>query len=169
MEKLLQEKESVSCSINLSGKTLTESTLKEYILSLLENNKINPERITFEVTETYAVQHIEIAQDFIEWAINLGFQFALDDFGQGVSSFSYLQLLPINKLKIDGSFIKNIETNEKNRMFVETMTKLSHQMDMTCVAEFVENDEIIKILKDLNVDFLQGYGIHKPEEWKDNK
>ena len=164
--KLKNEKENVRCSINLSGKTLTEENLNNYIEDLLEETGIDPHRITFEVTETYAVQHIEVATNFIEWAREMGFQFALDDFGQGVSSFSYLQRLPINKLKIDGSFIKDIETNNQNKMFVKTMIDLTHQMDMHCVAEFVENDEIIEILKEMNIDYLQGYGIQKPHEWK---
>jgi EAL domain-containing protein (putative c-di-GMP-specific phosphodiesterase class I) len=166
IEGLKEEPTSVSCSINLSGKTLTDKDLKSFISALIKENQIKPSRITFEVTETYAVEHIEIAQSFISWARDLGFLFALDDFGQGVSSFSYLQTLPINKLKIDGSFIKDIQHNEKNRLFVETMIKLSHQLGMTCVAEFVENDEIVEILKELNIDYLQGYGIEKPNEWK---
>jgi EAL domain-containing protein (putative c-di-GMP-specific phosphodiesterase class I) len=166
IESLNKEDKKVSCSINLSGKTLTDKNLKTFITSVMNNNNISPERVTFEVTETYAVEHIEVAKEFIEWARDLGFLFALDDFGQGVSSFSYLQTLPINKLKIDGSFIKDIETNETNRLFVETMIKLSHQMGMTCVAEFVENKEIIKILEELDVDYLQGYCIEKPNEWK---
>tara|TARA_Y100000588_G_scaffold41528_1_gene39650 strand:+ start:29986 stop:32115 length:2130 start_codon:yes stop_codon:yes gene_type:complete len=165
-EKLKKEEDNIHCSINLSGKTLTEIDLHIYIENLIKEYDINPKRITFEVTETYAVQHIEVATKFINWARQMGFQFALDDFGQGVSSFSYLQRLPINKLKIDGSFIKDIESNEKNKMFVKTMIELSHQMEMDCVAEFVENDSIIKILEELNVDYLQGYGIEKPNEWK---
>ena len=165
-EKLNKEKNNIHCSINLSGKTLTELNLNTYIENLINEYDIKPKRITFEVTETYAVQNIEVATNFIHWARRMGFQFALDDFGQGVSSFSYLQRLPINKLKIDGSFIKDIESNDKNKMFVKTMIELSHQMEMDCVAEFVENESIIKILKELNVDYLQGYGIEKPNEWK---
>lgn len=164
--KLKNEKEGVRCSINLSGKTLTEKGLNDYIEGLIKETGIDPTRVTFEVTETYAVQNIEVATNFIEWATDLGFQFALDDFGQGVSSFSYLQRLPINKLKIDGSFIKDIETNKQNKMFVKTMIELTHQMDMLCVAEFVENEDNVEILKQMNIDFVQGYGIEKPHEWK---
>ena len=89
-EKLSKEEQNIHCSVNLSGKTLTEPDLNIYIENLIKEYDINPKRITFEVTETYTVQHIDVATKFIHWARKVGFQFALDDFGQGVSSFSYL-------------------------------------------------------------------------------
>ncbi|GEA11271.1 hypothetical protein KUL49_16460 [Alteromonas sp. KUL49] len=165
LEKLTESSLQTTLSINLSGKTLTHPNLKTFIEDGFKQYDIAPARITFEVTETYAVTHIDEAKAFISWARALGCQFALDDFGQGVSSFSYLQSLPISKLKIDGCFIKDIHKNTKNRMIVSTMVNLCHQFKLASVAEFVEDEEILTVLRDIGVDYAQGYGIHKPERW----
>lgn len=164
-EKMSLTAEIIHCAINLSGKTITDPSLKPFIKSCLEKYHVSPEHVTFEITETDAVNDFARAQAFIEWATNLGCQFALDDFGKGLSSFSYLQQLPINKLKIDGSFIRNLDTNIKNQMFVKTMTDLAHNMGLSCVAECAEHQAIVDLLIAAEVDYVQGYVVHKPEQW----
>lgn len=154
-----------SISVNLSGKTITDPQLKGFIQNAFKQNQVDAHRVTFEITETYAVANIEVALDFIQWARELGCQFALDDFGQGVSSFSYLQALPISKLKIDGCFIRNINDDQKSKLLVKTMVTLCQQLGLESVAEFVENKEIQHTVQSLGVNYGQGYGIHKPELW----
>lgn len=164
-EKMSLTAEVIHCSINLSGKTITDPSLKPFIKSCLEKYHVSPEHVTFEITETDAVNDFACAQAFIEWATKLGCQFALDDFGKGLSSFSYLQQLPINKLKIDGSFIRDLDTNTQNRMFVKTMSDLAHNMGLCCVAECAEHQAVVDLLIEAEVDFVQGYVVHKPEQW----
>ena len=165
LEKMSLVAEVVNCSINLSGKTITDPSLKSFITNCLEKYHVSPEHITFEITETDAVNNFACAQKFIEWATQLGCKFALDDFGKGLSSFSYLQQLPIDKLKIDGCFIRNVDSNKQNFMFVKTMTELAHNMELEIVAECAENQAVVDALKSLNVDYVQGYVMHKPEQW----
>lgn len=150
-------------SINLSANSLANKGLLEYIDSQCETYKINPARITFEITETAAIADLHDAVGFIKGLRERGYLFALDDFGTGVSSFAYMKELPFDYLKIDGSFIKNIVDDEVSRALVQAMIKAAHVTDKKVVAEFVENQAIVDLLLEMNVDYLQGYHLGMPE------
>lgn len=157
--------DTASYSINLSGATITDSDTASFIEKSIIKYDIDPSRLFFEVTETAAIAHVDSAIAFINRLTKIGCRFALDDFGSGASSFSYLQQLPISVIKIDGMFVKDIDHNPINRIFVESIQKTAYAMNKKTVAEFVENEAIAHQLKLIGVDYIQGYYIHKPEPW----
>jgi EAL domain-containing protein (putative c-di-GMP-specific phosphodiesterase class I) len=114
------------------------------------------------VTETTAVANLSVALKFINRMRNLGCTFSLDDFGSGLSSFSYLQNIPVDYLKIDGALVCDIDTNKVNRAMVKSINEVSHTMGMKTICEFVENKDVEDALKELNVDYAQGYYYAKP-------
>ena len=153
----------VVLSINLSGNTISDPYILDFIQNELDKTKLSPENICFEITETAAISSITKAINVITKLKDIGVKFALDDFGSGLSSFGYLKDLPVDFLKIDGTFVKNIVKNEKDRAIVRSINEVAKVMGMKTIAEFVENREILEILKDIGVDYAQGYGIGKPE------
>ena len=146
-------------SINLSGETMAVDGTLEYILSKLEQHHIDPRRICFEVTETAAIANLASAIELMTALKREGCQFALDDFGSGLSSFSYLKNLPVDFLKIDGSFVRTLHKDKLDRVMVRSINEVGHAMNLKTIAEFVENDDILQILRELQVDYAQGYGI----------
>jgi EAL domain-containing protein (putative c-di-GMP-specific phosphodiesterase class I) len=150
-------------TINLSGQTLTDAHFYQFIVEQTKQYRINPTSICFEITETAAVANLSSASDLLLQLKEAGFRFALDDFGSGLSSFSYLKNLPVEYLKIDGSFIRDMVQDPINTAMVESINQIGHIMGLKTIAEFVENDFINEKLKKLEVDFVQGFGIHKPE------
>ena len=148
--------------INISGQSLANDDLLEFVIRELDHKGIPPERIYFEITETAAVANFKHALRFINTLREKGCQFALDDFGSGVSSFAYLKMLPVDFLKIDGSFVREIANNPIDYSMVKAIHDVGKSMGKMTVAEFVENDAIIAKLKQIGVDFAQGYGIAKP-------
>ena len=157
--------DSSSYSINLSGVTLADRDTFTQVVELFEKYQVDTSRICFEITETSAIANIESALYFINKMKDYGCSFSLDDFGSGLSSFSYLQRLPVDVLKIDGIFVKDMDTNEVNRVFVENIKRTAETMGIKTVAEFVENAVIESMLAEIGIDFGQGYHIHKPEPW----
>ena len=155
--------ESYDFSINLSGTSLNDEGLSAFIERLFEYYKVPYRSICFEVTETAAVSNLTVALGFIKRMHDLGCKFSLDDFGSGLSSFSYLQNIPVDYLKIDGAFVYDIDVNDVNRAMVKSINEISHVMGMKTICEFVENEEVEKRLKEMNVDFAQGYYYAKPE------
>lgn len=153
----------VIMSINLSGNTVSDPYILDFIISELQKTNIKPSCICFEITETAAISSITKAIHVIKELKAIGVKFALDDFGSGLSSFSYLKDLPVDFLKIDGAFVKNIVNNEKDRAIVHSINEVAKVMGMKTIAEFVENEEILNILEEIGVDYAQGYGIGKPE------
>lgn len=151
-----------SISINLSGQSLGDEGLLGYIIHTLEKGALPSHMIKFEITETAAIANMRDAQIFMKSLRNLGCQFALDDFGSGLSSFAYLKNLPVDYLKIDGMFIKDILTDPIDAAMVRSINEIGHIMQMQTIAEFVESDAIREHLTALGVDFGQGYGIGKP-------
>ena len=121
-----------------------------------------PGVICFEITETAAIANIGAATGFILELKRMGCRFALDDFGSGLSSFAYLKNLPVDYLKIDGSFVKDIETDAVDCAMVSSIYQLASVLGIKTIAEFVENDNILKKLADIGIDYAQGYGISKP-------
>lgn len=152
-----------SLSINLSGQSLGDEALLGFIIRSIEQGLVPPRMLKFEITETAAIANLKDAQLFIKSLQNLGCQFALDDFGSGLSSFGYLKNLPVDLLKIDGMFVKDILTDPIDEAMVRSINEIGHIMNMCTIAEFVENDEIRAQLCDMGVDFAQGYGIGKPQ------
>jgi len=160
--KTLRENPDLNLFINLSGNSLGDDTLLDLVESLIRNSSTNPSRIGFEITETTAVKDLAQAERWIQRIKALGCKFALDDFGIGFSSFSYLRTLPVDYLKIDGSFVKNIDSDDNHRAIVQAMNSVSHTLGKKTIAEFVENEKIVGILKEMGVDYGQGYHLGKP-------
>jgi EAL domain-containing protein (putative c-di-GMP-specific phosphodiesterase class I) len=150
-------------AINLSGVTLNDPSFAQFIRKELRSLLVPTQSICFEVTETAAISSLDKAAEFIKEMTQLGFRFALDDFGSGVSSFGYLKQLPVSYLKIDGSFVKDLVTDPMDRAIVESITQIGHAMNLKVIAEWVENDATLAALQAIGVDFAQGYGIAKPE------
>ena len=149
-------------ALNLSGTSLTDTSIMGYILSELEKTGVNAEQICLEITETVAISNLDHAKRFIQILGGVGFRFALDDFGSGLSSFNYLQYLPVDYLKIDGGIVRDVHKNVVNKAMVESINNIGHIMGLTTIAEFVENEEIYDTLKEIGVDYAQGYHVHKP-------
>ena len=150
-------------AINLSGKTINDENLVSYIKELLYSFHVSAERIIFEVTETAAVADIVVASNIMEQINAIGCNFALDDFGIGFSSFYYLKKLPVEYIKIDGSFIRNIVNNPDDQLFVQAISKVISGLGKKTVAEFVEDDAALQLLNKFGVDYAQGYHIGKPQ------
>ena len=154
-------------SINLSGNSLSEGDIAAYIELLLNQYDINARKICFEITETAAIKNMKTTMQLIRKLKSIGCQFALDDFGTGLSSFQYLKNMHVDYLKIDGSFVHDMVNNKIDQAMVAAINQVGHIMGIKTIAEYVENDDIIHILKQLNVDYAQGYGIKKPQPLAD--
>lgn len=154
-------------SINLSGNSMSDDTFLEFILGEFAASTVPPELICFEITETAAITNLADATEFIRVLKQTGCKFSLDDFGSGLSSYAYIQKLPVDFIKIDGIFIRNLASNEQDRALVKSINELAHFMGMKTVAEYVENYEILEVLKEIGVDHSQGFGIKKPSLLKE--
>lgn len=150
------------CSVNISGPSFSNSQFLDFLVEQLNTRNIPAYKLCFEITETAAVSSLNSATIFIETLRSLGCQFALDDFGSGMSSFAYLKNLPVDYLKIDGEFVRDIVTDKIDQAMVKSINDVGHVLDKKTIAEFVENDEILSILNGFGVDYAQGYGIEKP-------
>jgi len=146
-------------SINISGNSLTEGDFMEYVLEQFNETRLPTSKICFEITETSAIGNLDEAIEFMEKMKVIGVKFSLDDFGTGLSSYSYLRNLPVDYLKIDGIFVKDIKTSPSDYAVVKSINEIGHFMGKKTIAEFVEDDEILEILREIGVDFAQGYGI----------
>jgi len=152
----------LAIAVNLSGANIGDSELFEWLEALLEENALDPNHLIFEITETASLQSITAARSFIDSIKALGCRIALDDFGTGLSSFTYLRNFPVDILKIDGSFIRNLEHNYEDRVMVRSMVDVAHSLGKQVVAEFVATKEIYDIVVDFGIDYAQGYYISKP-------
>ena len=150
-------------SINLSGHSLTTPGVLDFITTQLEVSGIETNKICFEITETAAIANLSMATNFISTLRGLGCRFALDDFGSGLSSFAYLKNLPVDYLKIDGMFVKDIVVDPIDHAMVKSINEIGQVLGMQTIAEFVENDEIKGLLREIGVNYAQGYGIDKPQ------
>lgn len=152
----------VHLTINLSGLCFRDEHTAECLRSVMTQTEVDPTHLTFEITETAAVSQLARAVAFMREMKSLGCRFALDDFGSGMSSFAYLKTLPVDVLKIDGAFVRDIQEDPADRAFVEAIHRVAHTLGKVTVAEFVETDAIIGILREIGVDYVQGYAIEKP-------
>ena len=150
-------------AINLSGSTLSDEGFTEFVTQLLQQSAMPADRLCFEITETTTISQLDQALKFIATLKQLGVSFALDDFGSGVSSFGYLRSLPVDYLKIDGNLVRNIDKEEYTRTIVDMVNQVASMMGMKTIAEFVENDCILEKLRELNVNYGQGYAIGRPK------
>ena len=151
-------------SINISGQSLGDEDLLGRIGGWIRDSKVPPGRIMFEITESAAVSNLAKADKLMRNLRRMGCRFALDDFGTGVNSLSYLKTLQVQSVKIDGSFVRDIQTNARSAAMVEAIMKLTKSLQISCVAEFVESEAIIRKLEKLGVEFVQGYYIQKPAD-----
>jgi diguanylate cyclase (GGDEF)-like protein/PAS domain S-box-containing protein len=151
------------CSINLSGQSITSEGFLPFIMAKLNEYEIEPSKICFEITETATIANLDQATSFVQSLKDLGCYFALDDFGSGLSSFAYLKTLPVDYLKIDGMFVKDIHNDDVSRAMVKAINEMGHVLGKQTIAEYVENEQILNILKDIGVDYAQGFHAGRPE------
>jgi len=156
------EYEDCTIAINLSGRSLDTPGLFEFFQERVIASKIKSNQLIFEITESSAVAEMAKAESFLSRMKKLGYHFSLDDFGVGFSSFSYLKHLPVDQIKIDGSFIRHIDYSREDQIFVKAMVQVAHELGLSTVAEFVESPAILEILADIGVDYVQGHHIGKP-------
>jgi diguanylate cyclase (GGDEF)-like protein len=151
------------CSINLSAEALGDEGFNRFLSDRLRRSSFPASRLCFELTETSAVRDLGRAQRFINDLRALGCRFALDDFGTGFCSFNYLRSLDVEYFKIDGSFVRDLETSPLSMAVIRSITDIAHVLDKQTVAEHTESEAILRSLRELGVDYAQGYGIHRPE------
>lgn len=164
MHELLSGREQVQCSIaiNLSAQSLCDDDFLPFVLKKLDVSNIDARRLCFEITETAAITNLSRAQQFIHTLKARGCRFALDDFGSGLSSFGYLKNLPVDYLKIDGSFVRGIGKDNVDRALVEAINQIGHVLGIETVAEYVDNDAALNVLRKMGVDYGQGVAIAEP-------
>lgn len=158
-----------SHGINLSGSSVGNMEFLDFIISLIKKYKLPGSNICFEITESTAISELNNAIRFISELKRFGCKFALDDFGRGLSSFAYLKNLPVDYLKIDGVFVKDIHHDPIDLAMVKSINEIGHLMGMKTIAEFVEEKEIFEILRKIGVDYAQGVWISKPHPLGENK
>jgi len=164
LSRLHARGQQTSFSINLSGKAFEDAGLLPMIQNQLTATGLDPTWITFEITETAAIANLAAAETFIAALKDIGCQFALDDFGSGFSSFAYLKHLPVDKLKIDGAFVKGMAHSSVDQAMVESMNQIAHALGKQTIAECVENAETLQILQQIGVDRVQGNYVGRPRE-----
>jgi diguanylate cyclase (GGDEF)-like protein/PAS domain S-box-containing protein len=162
LSSLRDNDQDIMFSINLSGRVIDDPELLPQLTQLLNSSGINPEHLVFELTETAALEDMNAALHLMTELQALGCRFALDDFGVGFSSFYYLRELPLDIVKIDGSFIKQLLTNEMDQVFVKALTQMATALGKDTVAEFVEDENTLKLLAEIGVVYAQGYYIGRP-------
>jgi diguanylate cyclase (GGDEF)-like protein/PAS domain S-box-containing protein len=150
-------------SINLSGDSLSDEGLYDYIISLKHEFAISLKNICFEITETVAISNLVKATTLINELKNHGCRFSLDDFGSGLSSFAYLKNLPVNYIKIDGSFVRDVSRDPIDRAMVVSIQQMGKAMELCTIAEWVEDEETLDALKEIGVNYVQGYHLGRPE------
>jgi len=155
-------KPNTTFSINLSAASIADEGLLGYLRNLIDSSGVDPTRVCFEITETTAIANMSRATNFMKQLKKHGVTFALDDFGNGFSSFSYLKHLPVDYLKIDGSFVRGITEDPIDLALVHAVNDIGHVMGMKTIAEYVKDKATKEMLTDIGVDYLQGYEIAKP-------
>lgn len=151
------------CAINLSGQSLGDEHMLDFILEQFGKTGVPAQHICFEVTETAAIANLRSAQRLISTLRTKGCRFSLDDFGSGMSSFGYLKQLKVDYLKIDASFVRQITSSETDRAMVASINNIGHVMGIRTIAEGVEHEDVLNALRELGVDYVQGYKLHRPE------
>ncbi|MEM7612232.1 MAG: EAL domain-containing protein, partial [Pseudomonadota bacterium] len=148
--------------VNLSGSSIGDEHFASYVTEAIRRSRLEPGLINFEITESALVRNTQDATRLINELHALGCKFALDDFGTGVSSFSQLKRLPVDYVKIDGLFVRDLINDPTDKIFVQAIIDIAHTMNIKAIAEFVENDDIRTTLHDMGIDLVQGMGVHRP-------
>lgn len=161
LEQLKMRGQQIHLSVNLSGQSLSEDTFHQFLESVFNKYDIDPSWLTLEITETATVANFSKATSLITAMKARGCLFALDDFGSGLSSFSYLKNIQVDFIKIDGSFVRDIVSDETDFAFVRSINHIASIMGLATIAEYVENDRIAAKLHEIGVDFIQGHYIGK--------
>jgi Amt family ammonium transporter len=159
---LSRRQQKVLVSVNLSGMSLSDKSFLNFVVSKIKEYRINAELLCFEITETAAISHLTTAIHFMTVLKKLGCTFALDDFGSGLSSFSYLTSLPVDYLKIDGSFVVDIDKDPMHYAMVKSINEVGQVMGIKTIAEYAASEDIITCLKEIGVDHAQGYAVARP-------
>ncbi|MEM9530504.1 MAG: EAL domain-containing protein [Pseudomonadota bacterium] len=149
--------------VNLSGLSMGDHKFCETLLQLMRSSPLPPGMVNFEITETAVIRNVAEASSLIAALREMGCEFALDDFGSGLSSFGYLKKLKVDYIKIDGMFVRDIVEDKTDRIFVKSIIDIAHTLNIKTIAEFVENDDILNIVKSLGADYAQGFGVHRPQ------
>jgi len=157
-----QHRDQFLFAVNLSGTSLGDEDFFPFLTRQFESHCIPPASICFEITETAAIRSLHHARNFMRELSEMGCTFALDDFGSGLSSYKYLRELPVNYLKVDGSFVQDMHSNPVNYALVASINQIAHVLGLKTIAEWAENDSIINQLRALNVDYAQGYAVGTP-------
>jgi EAL domain-containing protein (putative c-di-GMP-specific phosphodiesterase class I) len=152
------------CTINLSGASLNDEKFLQDTIALIRDHPHSTRKICFEITESVALYDLNTTRRFVDTVKSFGAMVALDDFGAGYTSFSYLKELPADLVKIDGNFIRDVNSNPANFAITRAVVELAHELGMGCVAEWAENAEIVRSLIQLRIDYAQGYGLCRPIE-----
>jgi diguanylate cyclase (GGDEF)-like protein len=161
--RALSHEDETCFAINLSGQSLGDDAFLDYVLEEIEATGVSPQRVCFEITETAAVENLGQATVFIRVLKEHGCRFVLDDFGSGLSSFAYLKNLQVDYLKIDGTFVRDMEGSSVQRALVESIHQIGQVMGIRTIAESVENRTTLEMLREIGVDYVQGFGIAMPE------
>lgn len=158
-----RELQHAQISINLSGNSLNDDSLLDYVRGQFGEHSLPPDKVCFEITETAAIHDLSLVGRFMSEMKRLGCQLALDDFGSGLSSLRYLKTLPVDYLKIDGSFVRNIGMDSGDHAIVSAINQLAHDLGIRTIAEYAESQHVVDALRSLGVDYAQGYAIACPE------
>jgi EAL domain-containing protein (putative c-di-GMP-specific phosphodiesterase class I) len=156
------------CAINLSGLSLSDAAFLAYVVAEINRYKVNPHQLCFEITETAVIANLDRSRQFIETLREMGCRFSLDDFGSGLASFAYLKNLQVDFLKIDGLFIKGIASNAIDKAMVESINHVGQMMGLATIAEFVEDEASLAMVKAIGIDYAQGYAVAEPVLFDDS-
>lgn len=154
-------------SVNLSGNSLTAEGHSDALISLLARYPHLAHKLILEVTETAAIDNLDVAVRALRQLRQLGCRIALDDFGSGYSSYSYIRRLPLDYLKIDGTYIRNLLTDPTDQALTASMVDVAHALGLKVIAEYVDSEAVYAWLKNIGVDYVQGYWVHAPERLDD--
>ena len=157
-----EQKEIPSLAINLSGNSVTDDAFMDFLFEAISEYGVGTTKICFEITETGTINNMVKATDFVNEFKNIGCKFSIDDFGTGLASHSYLRDLPVDYVKIDGTFIRHIHENSKDFAMAKSISDLAHFLGMETIAEFAESDDVIERIGDIGVDYIQGWGVGRP-------
>ena len=152
----------LAISINLSANSLNDPLFWPFLSQMLQLSRLPPERVNFEITETALINNLDSARSFMSAVRTAGYALILDDFGTGLSSFNYLKQFPVDGLKIDGSFISQLKKSPVDRVIVESINEIAHKLGVRTIAEFVEDDDTLDIVRAIGIDQAQGYAIGRP-------
>lgn len=161
--RLLPDQRRMICNINLSGQSLNDASFADYLLYRLENSRVPRDMLCFEITESIALANIEHTRKLMQQLHDAGCSIAVDDFGTGAATLEYLKRLPVDFVKIDGSFIRELEASQLDYIIVDAIAHIAGENNVQTIAEYVESEAVLTILRELKIDFAQGYLLGRPE------